>query len=427
MMLQRVKTVALGVLVALSIVLSYELWQGLWSTPATAAWSGPSGLVPTKQPTLKQVIRPSQVVYRIGQPAKYSVGLPTSTPYNAVLALLQIAHVSKSRTVAQWQPSGLFAVEVDFGIPLTRTQLQTWMPSVQGLPAGTTVGTMWLSATSAQQNVQIVMQTDVGYSIATTDLQAASFRESVASSVAKQPWSQVNKTSYVPSRPIRVSRQVWTTTSPQVLPLVRSFFVNPQVLTRVNGPNHTVIWTDGSRAVQWDQSSGTLAFSDPNASVNIDNSSALPAIVKYLQSHGGTPGSVIALQNVVSTDFPQGDTYTFRPFMNGLPLLGDAGSYTVEWIGGSTVGFQRPLIQLGTLVKSEEANTLSKEDLMNVVNHLVAPSLQKSMQIQLACVLEPAANGRTQVEPVFEVTQENQALLRIDAVTGQVFKGGVSQ
>lgn len=423
-MLSRMKTIGLGLLVALSVVLSFELWQGLWSTPTVAPFSGPTGLGQVSTPNLKKVTRPVRVIYQMGSPLKYSVGLPDLHPYDTVLTWLHQADISKQHAVSSFQVGADPAVEVQFGTPLTRTLLLAYVPNAPTLPAGSTVQRLWLAVSPGSDIVFLTVQTNYGITSAATNLSVSGFEDAVKAAVSQQPWQRVGADSYLPAAKLTVERQLWSTSNPQVLPLIRSFFVNPQVITRVSGANQTVIWTDGSRAVQWNQSSGTLEFSDPNATFNNTTSVDLRAIVTYLQSHGGVERQAIVLENVAVSPILQADTYTFRPYIGGLELLGTMGDYTVDWLEGSPVGYLRPTTELSSLISTTPVKTLTASDVQGIIAALVPQSEQHSIDVTLACEAEPRPGGRVLIEPVFEVTRDGQEILRIDAVTGQVQNGG---
>ncbi len=424
MILSRAKTVALGLLVLLSIVLSFELWHGLWSTPSVAPFTGPLGLRPVANPNLKQVTRPVRVVYQAGRPIKYSVGLPGSAPYDTVLTWLQKTSVSKQHSISTYQAAEGTGVEVQFGTPLSRSLLLAYVPNAPTLPAGATVSRLWLAVPPASNQVFLTVLTNNGETTGVTDLSAQSFEAGVTSEVRNEPWQRVGEDSYLPVAPFPVERQIWSTSSPQVLPLVRSFFVNPQVITRVSGPNQTVIWTDGSRAVQWNETSGTLQFSDPNATTSNTTTSNLRAIVSYLQTHGGTQSQSIVLKNAATSPVLLADTYSFRPYIGGLELLGTLGNYTIDWLDGNPVGYERPLTELGTLQSTTAVKTLSATATMDIIDAMVPQALLPSIKVSLTCEAEPQSANSVLIEPVFEITHAGQEVLRIDAVTGQVLSGG---
>ncbi|WDL99174.1 hypothetical protein [Alicyclobacillus sp. ALC3] len=423
-MLSRAKTVALGLLVLLSIVLSFELWHGPWSTPSVAPFTGPLGLRPVANPNLKQVTRPVRVVYQTGNPLKYSVGLPGTASYETVLTWLQKASVSKQNSISTYQAGEGTGVDVRFGTPLSRSLLLAYVPNAPTLPAGATVSGLWLTVPPRSNQVFLTVLTNNGETSAVTDLSVQSFEAGVSSAVRTEPWQQVGEDSYLPVASFPVERQIWSTSSPQVLPLVRSFFVNPQVITRVSGPNQTVIWTDGSRAVQWNETSNTLQFSDPNATTSNTASSSLRTIVSYLQTHGGTQGQSIALKNATTSPVLLAHTYSFRPYIGGLELLGTLGNYTVDWLDGSPVGYERPLTELGTLQSTTAEKTLSAAATMDIIDAMVPKALLPSIKVSLACEAQLQSANTVLIEPVVDITHAGQDVLRIDAVTGQVLSGG---
>lgn len=422
------KSLLLSLLVVLSILLSFELWHGLWLTPSYAAWTGPVGMTPVDQPNLAETTRPVQIVYHRPAHGLFSLSVPDTAGYQQALALLRSAQLYNVRAVYSLPATSADAVEYDFGCMLTRAELVQWIPAFQHTGPYTSANAVYLYVAPGGRTVQLALATGNGYESADTDLNVHRVEKLISDSVTAHPWLQVNADDdiYLPKMALTLPREQWQTTSVQVLPLVRSFFVNPQVLTRIDENPDTVLWTDGSRAVEWNRADSSLTFSDPNPGIGSAATSPLSSVVPYLQSHGGTPPHTIVRDDDVLPSVDGATAYTFRPYIDGYPLLGSLGDYTVNWLGGHTVEYRRPLVQLSKLDKITPVQTLSASAVEAVIHQQMPKVTLQSLDIRLGYAVQPLPKNAVQLEPVFQVSQGGVVLWQIDAVTGSVWKGGVA-
>ncbi|MDQ0190923.1 hypothetical protein JI721_06125 [Alicyclobacillus cycloheptanicus] len=424
MSMQALKSILLAALVALSVFLSFELWHGLWQSPSYASWTGPGGLPMASQPTLTNVTRPTQVVVQTS--SGLSVDVPGSTGYEQALGWLKGAELADVRT-ASTLPAGTSAsITYVFGVALTPDELAQWLPAVSRLGASHSVDQVRLYVPAGTRTVDLALPSGGSYTVGTTTLNPDALIKTAFQAVSRQPWVAWGGggNTDLPEDSITLQREQWQTSSVSLLPLVRSFFVNPQGLTRIEENAETVLWTDGSRAVQWNGRTNTLVYADPNPVNQNTPDQGISAMISFLQSHGGTPANTIVQENELLSSVDGATNYTFRTYVNGYPVVGTAGAYALDWLDGGAAQYQRPLTNLVKQVGEASVRILPEREVAAILSQFIPKSSLSSLNVELGYAVQPDGQGQVTLEPVFEVTQNGTEVAQIDAVTGVILKGG---
>lgn len=427
MNLARFKTLILSVLVMLSVVLSYMLWHGNWSTTTEVGLSALPTLPAALSPVSSDVTRPYQIVVRQARPAHTALALPSSQEYTAWIRRLGTLSLTGLHQVPQWtMPAGADALECDFGLPLTMHELLPWIPGLENSTFSVKASSVILYQASAASPVNLVLTSPSGSFIAETDVAGKQFEAWINSDENQPGWQAWNAANadYVPSSNVTMPRMVYQTNSASVMPLVDSFFVNPQAVTRIQESKQSVIWTDGSRAVRWDQGQSGLTFEDPNVSaVSPTGVSNLETAMAYIRAHGGSPKDAVLFSE---TSFFNGDntqTYTLQSYVDGYPILDALGNYTIELENGHVLRYHRPLLELKSRIQTQQVPLLTGAQLQGILHKLTPTTPLQSLTVQLGYVTEQDGPNQVMLVPAYSISQSGIALWSLDAVTGTVIKG----
>ncbi|RIV21902.1 hypothetical protein D2Q93_10100 [Alicyclobacillaceae bacterium I2511] len=426
--LRALKTLLLTALVLTSVILSDVLWTANWTNSGGIAYPAPV-LVKAATPLSDEVLRPYEMILTQWTRAHgktqtaASLAIPGSAVYEQWIAQLRRLRVTGLRAVSGLPQAEMTeAVTVRFGSPLSYNDLLKWIPGLQPSVLFQSGETLWLYRQIGQPGVQLGIVTTQGAYTSHTDLSVTNFHSSLSEAINAHPWTvwSARNHGYVPLQGVHVAQWVYHIQTQPVLPLVHSFFVNPQALTSAQEGPHTVLWTDGSRVVWWDQVHNQLTFADPNAPHVASPASAPTSFVlAYVQEHGGAP-STLLFSNPGSGG---NDWFTLRTYVGGLPVFGGNGMVQLEAQGNQVLQYQCPLWQLTTPVTSFSVRTLNA----NQLNQVLAQALPKTPLAELTIQLGYAAYLQTPhtvaLDPAFAVTVAGKWILTLDAVTGQVMKG----
>ncbi|QQE78930.1 two-component system activity regulator YycH [Alicyclobacillus sp. SO9] len=426
MLLRRLKTLLLFLLAGLSLLLSYFIWHGSWLGPTEVGFSTSSGRsTDSTTPTLQQVTRPTQVIVSTGKPAQNSVALPGSGEYNRWMTMLSTLSVSNLRLRSNFSPASVARSAVfKFGVTLNRDNVSQFVPSIASTAfTPPTSQIILFQQSSGAHKVQIALLAGPQTYVGTTDIDPSHFTHIIGDEIKTNPWLMLDRSTYtlVPKQSYSVKKYTVSLEQPTLLLLVHSFFVNTQALTRIQENKGRVIWTDGSRAVQWNTHARQLTFEDPNAaSGEAGQQGSVSAILNYLTNHGGIPkNSMVKLgENTYQTSF------VFQSIFNGLPILNTAQQYRISLDNGHIVTYQRPLINIAGTSHSSTVKTISSSQLTKTLASLNL-SLQ-SVTPQLGYDLKMKGSNTGILEPVYQIYADGELKATIDAVTGLVIKGGAN-
>lgn len=417
------KTLLLFLLAGFSLVLSYLIWHGSWLGHTEVGFSTASGRsTDSTTPTLQQVTSPYQVKLTLGK-TEQSVALPGDGEYKRWMTMLNTLSVSNLRMHSNFSLTAVRRSAVfNFGVTLHRDDVSQFVPSVSSAAFTPQTNKIVLFQRSASQKIQLALLAGPQTYVGTTDIDPAQFTHIISDEVKVDPWTTVNKStnSLVPEQQLSLKKFTVTVQRPTLLPLVHSFFVNTQALTRIPEDGR-VIWTDGSRAVQWNTHTQQLTFEDPNAaSGEVGQQNSVSALLNYLTNHGGIPkNSMVRLgQNSYQT------SYVFYSVFAGLPLLNTDQKYSIYLDNAHIVTYQRPLIHITATTHTSTVKTVSSGQLSKTLATLNL-SLRNVRPV-LGYALKTKGHNTGVLQPVYQIFVNGELKATIDAVTGSIIKGGES-
>lgn len=423
------KKVVLTTLVLTSFVLSYLLWNGNWKNTTEVGLATINTLPPSNFPREQEALAPYRIVFTAAKSSQASVIVPGDSVYQEWLSELGASHISNLHMVGS-VPTRTFArIEFDFPANLDRSTMLTWLPNLTAAPLPAEGRVVQLYTLSQSGPVFVAIESSTANYVGQTDLSASDLTQSVLMTVHRSPWiSWDGQTGdYVPSASQTMDRLTWQMSLLPLLPVVHSFFVNPQILTRIQENSATVVWTDGSRAVQWAQQDHSLTFEDPNLTDHIPYAEPdLNTGMSFIRNHGGSPQNVVAIQVETLSGLSGANAYTFLPLLNGYPIYGPQFAYMVEVYRGHIVQYKRPLIEMTKQVSVSEERLLAPGVIRSTLMRAIGEAPLSSIQVKLGYCPMTTSSMVTFI-PAFYVYTNGNLLKIVDASTGAFLpKGGQS-
>jgi regulatory protein YycH of two-component signal transduction system YycFG len=431
MKLAHIKTGVLAFLVALSMLLSYVLWRGNWQNSSGVSFTVGQNFSTVKSPQVGDVAVPYQMIFTSAEnPRLNTIVMPATPLYAEWMRRLTHATITGWRQVpsSSQRPTGT-SVEFDFGDNLQSGDVAQQLPNLATNAVAGNVRRVILYVSGAStKSVYLRYDTENATYEAETNLNVARFTHDVATLVRQSPWKLWNTATnhFVPARDTTAQAFEVTVSSPSIVPLVHSFFVNPQALTRVQEGNGTVLWTDGSQVVWWSSAQQTLTYADPNVSKTTQSAQPdVSAAVDFMRNHGGArPNTVLYVNDNAGSP----TSFTLRTYINGLPILGSNQEYQVQVQNGKVVQYKRPLLDIGARISATTVKVIGIEELTEALKTVVPKDtpwkLQHSVSVELGYSMRvnPGQDSAS-LTPMYFVTEGGTLLALVDAQTGKVSKG----
>lgn len=430
----RVRSTLLFLLVLLSLVISYSIWHGDWLNRSEAGFADTTtaGTMSTNSPILATVEQPYQIVLQSGQPgveAKFSVQQPGTTAYDDWLQRLADLSINGLKPALQSSAdTASKTVQIEFGSSVERTDLQQLVPSLRNAAFADGIQTITLYQMSDGHAVMMELSSTGEPDVYTgrTDINPAEFSHLLTAAVTENPWLPWNldTQSFLPQKPQELKQYRWTTHSPSVIALVHSFFVNPGALTRIQEQGGQVLWTDGSRAIQWNATAGMLIFDDPNAaSAGGPTTNRLAVALSFIRNHGGGPVNLLAYSEDTQSTNRNATTYVLRPVVDGLPVLENSTAFEVTLNAGHVTAYQRPTTDQAVGAELSKVKTMSGDALLTIIQKQLKLPDVKTWMLSYGYAVIPAGHGRDVLEPVVILTSPSGQQVEVNAVNGRLMKG----
>lgn len=420
-----IPTVKTGILVALvgaSVLLSEMLWTGGWGTTGEVPFSPETTAPQGTAPSLKQVTSPYRIVLESRSDHGTSMQIPGTSDYQDWLKTLASAHIHSMHSVSPIDEAKISRfVRFDFGTSLHYDQLTTWIPGLHTSVLPISADEVYLFQTQPNGPVMLGLSSQNQMYEAQTDLKATSLADTIAHELTLEPWvlwSRDSNTLIPESAFSMFSLEVQMSEQP-IVPLVHSFFVNPEALTSVQEDPNTILWTDGSRAVLWAKKKDILTYADPNAPDTSLRPMQVSDILAYVKSHGGADGSSLLFENPSGVGETQ---FVLQPYEYGFPVLGGQRSISIDVINGRIAQYQQPISRMS--IHSRTMVQVIGSDQLKAILHTLMPSTPvNELSIELGYLLTEIHGHSATLMPVYSISQSGIPLWDINARTGLVVKG----
>jgi len=429
------KTVILALLVAGSVVLSYALWSGNLQGGAEIGLTQTQTIPYSTSPSLASTVQPYEIDIRAGD--GYTVARPGSAAYAAWTGLLMGLRAERPEPIAAMPTGSQVSVVFQFGIPLDPAVGRSWLGDLATSVGAINCRAIALNAgpgstcTVVYEGMNAAGKPELIE--ATASLPASALMRQAQHDVAEAPyaaWSDFEGESFVPVRG-RMTSYVYAFTEPSIMPLVQSFFVNPQALTRIQESKAVTIWTDGSRAVQVDRAALSLQYEDPNASTAPAHTEDYIAAIDFLHAHGGGPSHLIGFDLVgMLTVNLNGPSFSFAQYVDGYPILSNGADYNFEIDSGHVMEFDRPLWELTKPLQATSVPVLGEGALAKALAKVTGAKTVSLSTFHVEPGYWPSMQGtkpgQIRLLPVDYVTNASGGVWVLNAATGQLIAGGLS-
>ncbi|WAH36981.1 two-component system activity regulator YycH [Alicyclobacillus dauci] len=420
------KTVLLVLLVGASIVLSYFLWSDNLHEGSDIGFVSPAPTPTATTPSIESAVRPYMVT--VGTLQGLTVLGPGSNGYQYWTNALTSAHTYDPVTLKALPPKTEMKVTYEFGIQLTHQLAGKWVANLGTALSAWEGRTIVLYAVPGDKVCRVGLVGSNNVMTVKTDLNLSTLINRASLDIKSEPydtWGVQDQVSYVP-RNLMMMRQTVQIRQPDALPLVHSFFVNPQAVTRIQQDKNTFLWTDGSRAVQWNQGKEELRYEDPNGSqLNLHNDPFITAL-DFIHTHGGGPQNVIGFDQLSTlTIDPDVPAYVFTQFVDGYPVLSTGSDYDVDLQNGRVMEYNRPMWVLQQPITQTPVSVLDKAQLLRQLKKVDSNPNPTDLHVILGYAMEPVDTHTDQatLEPVYYVTNDSGSSWVVNASDGTLMSG----
>lgn len=361
-MMEKVKTVALAVLVGASLFQSYLLSisnPGLdFMTPA------PENYVEaelTGTPLeLQNLVYPGSIVLHFGG-AKHTVLHPKTTFYEMVYDKVKqrtfdgFARVSDPALRWEEYRNQYQGVEIRFRDGVSVDVLQRIMQLKGEMAASMDpITRIWMLTKDNKEDFRTLFISDTSgsvYEATRADITAKDVEGLVGLGAFLTPYKTADGRTYLPEQPLSMVQYRYAYEEITSDQLRRSLFPDPASTRSLMERDGSQIFTDGKRGLQIRQDQKWMGFSDPAASIDDRNNirENLMSSIQFVNQHGGWSGSYIAYR------MPQrpgigSQTFVFRKYIGGY-----TGAYPVVSERSESFGYVKLSVQRGVVTEYERS------------------------------------------------------------------------
>ncbi|WP_019120871.1 YycH family regulatory protein [Brevibacillus massiliensis] len=377
------KTVILCILVAVSFLLTFQLWnkqpQFEFIAPTTYLESGLIG----ESKDMEDLVTPSAVVFHYGENRHTKAG-PTDAPYASIQSQLGKWYFydfltypltkQKWESLAQVKPG----LEIDFrsGIPVSIiSQMFAFRGEMSNRMKG--IDRIWLYYEESEDMVYalFISKDDKQVVRARTVVSPKDLTESYLPMGRFMP-EQILK--YMPEEPARntVFWQIYYVPKEQQKirqfrfhysllnekAIIDAFFLDPSLIRKIVERDNTVIYTDGSRSLQLRKEQQLMTFTDPalpQKTEGLSDEDKLLGAISFINQHLGWTGTYYF--DRLEQRLGEGDVISFRRYVGSYPLVSNDGRETISVTTeeGQIVTMKRSLIDLENYVDYKESTIIS--------------------------------------------------------------------
>ncbi|WEK54214.1 MAG: two-component system activity regulator YycH [Candidatus Cohnella colombiensis] len=374
-MMEKLKTIFLVLLVALSLVQSYFLAYSMPNLDAKAkseldyVKTEPLG----EEEVVNNLISPELLILHMGED-KHTVFYPSTQPYyDIILKKLQDRvfkgiQLEASNTVnwdqVRQEDQG---VELRFGRAVPFELLQRVF-KIEGnfVLSQDAIERIWIFSSKGREEVRTFFFSEDGrrvYEATRADLTVGDVEGYVGFGQFWDAYETDNGQLYYPTKPIsrlleiQVNYDRYSTDQMQA-----NLFFDPNTTQSIPERLDTpLFYTDGKRGLSVEPASGWMTYTDPVAPTNSENDyiENVLAAVTFINQHGGWNGKHMLAQETVL----EGEsTIRFQQYYDQLPIVSSAalniGYMQLVLQQGDVSSYERSLLVLGTQVTNKRSRQL---------------------------------------------------------------------
>lgn len=397
-MMDKIKSVLLAVLVALSLVQSYFLAYSMPSMEAKVkteqdyVQSEPLG----PQQEVAKLLFPEQIVLHMGGD-KHTVFFPDNTAYyDLILKKLQGREFKgfqrDSVQAVDWdevrrQDQG---VELRFGRAVPFQLLQRVFKIDDFLFSGDSIDRIWIFARQDTGEVRTFFFSSDGryvYESLRADMTVGDVATNVGFGQYWTPYQTTDGQYYIPEKPYswlnEMQVPVTRYTSEQ---MQRSLFFDPGITRSIQErKDGNQIYTDGKRGLKVEQAGGWMSYTDPAATTAAQNDLVdnIVGAVQFVNQHGGWNGQYCL--GLPADPEADNSVIRFQQYYNHVPIISG---------GRMTFGYMQLTLQQGTVTSYERSLLLLDAKAVNKRNRILPGG------VELRALINQAALG-SRVEALY--------------------------
>ncbi|QJC54076.1 hypothetical protein HGI30_22820 [Paenibacillus albicereus] len=441
-MKERIKTIALASLVALSLVQSYMV---AYSTPGAAVRTAQNYVSTDPMgPEIKteETLFPEQLILHFGN-GSHTVLNPGDLPfYNLILSKLKGREFRgfqrMADTVVRWSEIrdnnlGL-ELRLGSGLPVTLLSRMLQLDSGDEEFLADTVDRIWIFRSSSTEEVRTFFFSAGGgvvYEATQADLTVRDVEDDVGLGEYWTPYEPDAYGLYVPRQPVEAAQARIGYQSYSADLLQRSLFFDPGTTRMIKDRDGSQVYTDGKRALQIEQNGQWISYTDPAAPLSgseqarSNPAGSMSSAMQFVNQHGwdglhrlvSLGGSDAAGGSSGPTPRPGRGTseeqheLLFRQYFRFgenrvLPVVPSSdfrfGFIRLTVLQGSVTTYERSLITLGPSPAQKSARWLPGGQRLDQA--LAAYSRRSEIEALYPAVkAEPAEDGQLRFLPVWAV------------------------
>lgn len=210
---------------------------------------------------------------------------------------------------------------------------------------------------------------------------------------------------YIPKKEKEVPQKTAIATKIKPEKFINALFPNPSLVT-LNV--REAYFTDGQRGMQVEQDDLSLEYINPIES-NYERLAAMELIdksVDHISEHQGwTNNFNLASINRMTNNI------SYRMTYDGYPMFDDRQLSIIEqeWKGRDLYNYVRPLVEVGNVLNSTDAELISGEELINVIEHNESNfKVDNIKDIRIGYYLNVTDDRSLTLEPEWFIVYENE-------------------
>ncbi|TSB47515.1 YycH family regulatory protein [Alkalicoccobacillus porphyridii] len=376
---ERLKTWALIILVAISLLLTWRLWTyepDIADQNSEAVEFHPIG----EEKSVRDVVRPNKVVKH--QADETTIVLESESTFDQIYDRLLDAELYD----INYSPRSDISTGIEIVFPDT-VPMNMFMnlfsnnqeSEEENFPLVGVDRLLLYEDTNGQAQLQVYSRTDddaiqIGLSLSGSDV--TRFLEE-DNSVAALTVNDANEDQsiltqqniYIPAEPVEVNRQSYSTERVSTNDINRLLFPDTDSVRRYRQSNGELSYTDGSRIINLRDNENFMTYRNSSSTDSNSPRTSIPeSSFDYINSHAGwTNDYVLSWWRASSNDR---EYAVYRLYMNDLPIYNiknssDSMTLNVERNGSQTTNYIRPLLILDSSPINEVSIMLeSGEDLI---------------------------------------------------------------
>jgi regulatory protein YycH of two-component signal transduction system YycFG len=209
--------------------------------------------------------------------------------------------------------------------------------------------------------------------------------------------------------------------------LIDSFFLDKSLTSRVLEKDGSQIVTDGSRSVRVGALDKIIEYRnlgvDRTSVRRSDGEYGVVRATNFVNEHGGFTGMVLLHEletYAVGSDKKDVHDFVFRPYQNGLPIIGDLCSIDMSLYRNEVAQMRRSQYSVVKAYSDKMVSLISGPELLKFVEQSVWLDRNRITNVYLAYLIGTPREQISGMRPVWVVEQSSdQRIGMFDAVTGE--------